>query len=881
MEPTPIHTLSALLEQSIHPDPDVSLESAADARLARRLHAEALSGYYQLDVSIPRIATKIAFCEWVMGHDTEAQNRLVALDDNIEADGIGLLCELIRTGTDYKRRMAEMAAIWPRLQAVTTSDSVPLLAAIARSQAWWPGDTENREQRHRDLERLLSLHPGSQLIRLAVLAAKQYAHASADEQYALLNAVQYRSLIPRYLWEAASVAAGVGKHDEALGYLNQLEAHERSSETASRQLALNIDLARCDIAVKANAPDSFSGFDRLLGDASLDSDDRRRVIRAALAAACSVAPERVPALASDFLTALETDEFGFGISSAELYNDAYPVEGTGWDSYGHTWACGDLMPCREFLVDVAQDRARLFFRAAFAVVEIDAQYDADEANPDIPTEFWDGVASLLGDVAGHEGEFGGRLASLDTAIRANRHRPNWTTIGQDWIASEWVANQNGQDSTHGWLTLQAATRNEASTRIFAAAVIKRLCDYTVPAPVAYDLVSTLADALVTHKLSADLYQLMRSVSESDERPGVQFYLGLAAQRTNRAAEARSAYLRVLAEEPDYHSAIFNSLLLCEKPADTPFLAQIEPLVAQYPADEPEKKNEISDELAKARQRCEDKDVVKRRVIREALSTYPALVKEAIEPGDISLRAAVALLALFRCANAEPGGHEIPPFDGCGIPFAPAVGGRRILFDLLQTGLVAVDPKTSIAAFTVEDGELQSWRLGSIRWRVSPAAGVLVEQLRFSNCDVPDSWRRDVQSLALEIARGEIVEYLNFLAQERGWPEPRDTEEIADLTRALVNELPVAQALHLAYLGAMSASDYKQKYPVSGQQAADMLVKRTGQRLESVRDGRFPAKAYDRPWKLPRSAVSFALWNTILNMGDDGFTHRIADVTASP
>ncbi|CAM5479979.1 hypothetical protein ECAE60S_03201 [Eoetvoesiella caeni] len=157
---------------------------------------------------------------------------------------------------------------------------------------------------------------------------------------------------------------------------------------------------------------------------------------------------------------------------------------------------------------------------------------------------------------------------------------------------------------------------------------------------------------------------------------------------------------------------------------------------------------------------------------------------------------------------------------------------------------------------------------------------LVERLRSLNGTIPESWRRDVHPLALEIARGEITEYLDFLAQERGWPGPRNTEEVSDLTRVLVDELPVAQALHLAYLGAMSASDYKQKYPVSGQQAADMLIKRTGQRLESMRDGRFPAKAYDRPWKLPRSAISFALWGTILGMEDNGFTHRIADLTAS-
>ncbi|CAH2897426.1 MAG: hypothetical protein PCALPYG88_3196 [uncultured Paraburkholderia sp.] len=66
-----------------------------------------------------------------------------------------------------------------------------------------------------------------------------------------------------------------------------------------------------------------------------------------------------------------------------------------------------------------------------------------------------------------------------------------------------------------------------------------------------------------------------------------------------------------------------------------------------------------------------------------------------------------------------------------------------------------------------------------------------------------------------------------------------------LTRALVNELPVSQAFYVAYLGAMLASDYKQKYPVSRQQAFDMLIKRTGARLESVRSARFPVKAYEQ------------------------------------
>jgi hypothetical protein len=169
MEPTRINTLSVLLEQNVQPDPEAGMESAADACLVQRQFDDALSGYYQLDVSTPRIATKVAYCEWMVGHYAEARNRLFAVEEELEADGIGLLCELIRRDSDFKRRAADMEAIWPLLQAVIASESVPLIAATARARTWWPPDNEDREQRHRDLERLLSLHPESQHLRLFFL----------------------------------------------------------------------------------------------------------------------------------------------------------------------------------------------------------------------------------------------------------------------------------------------------------------------------------------------------------------------------------------------------------------------------------------------------------------------------------------------------------------------------------------------------------------------------------------------------------------------------------------------------------------------------------------------------------------------------------------
>ncbi|MGC2968120.1 hypothetical protein [Paraburkholderia aspalathi] len=876
MTPSQIPTLSSLLERTVQPDPEASIESAADACLVRNQYDEALSGYYQLDATIPRIATKIAFCQWLAGDYEDARIRLFDLEAELEEDGIGLLCELIVTDPDYKRKKADMAAMWPRLKAVIAADSVPRIAAVARSQGFWPEDFDDREQRRRDVQRLLVLHPANQFIRLAVILEMRFADADAAEMYALLKAWPNQSPAPRYLWEAAKVAADAGETAEALDYLSQLEACERRSEQPSDDLLFQISFARCVIALESNAPDTMSAFDRLIGDAT---HEEHRVVAslAALEAACRVAPDSVSAFGDRFLAALEARHYGLSLGASELFNEAMPVEGAGWDESGSVWSYGDLQPLLPMLANATSGRTRLYFRACLVDSRLDDQTDNDVELADLPTAFWDGLADVLGDISGYEGEFAGRLLSLHTAIQAHRADPDWAEIGSRWIASEWAAQQVQYAVTRGELTTDLACVEVESLKPFAGSVAAWLKKHSVPAPSAYNLVKSIVADLVSNDVRDEYFQLMEVVSPGDDRPEVQFYLGLSAQWMKQGATARAAYQRTLAKAPAHYSAIFNALLLCKAVVDTPFLEEIAGFVAQFPENESEQKQKLADALIKAQKRCEDVADARRRMIREELSRFPPLVSGRVEPTDISLRAAVALLALFRCANAEPGDDELPPFEGSTVPFAPAVGCRRVLFDLLNAGLVTVHPKTSTDAFAFKDGEVEAWRFASVRWQLSPSCEALVERLRALNGEIPPSWYEDVLPLASEIARGEVVEYLSFLAEERGWPEPRDTEEVADLTRALVNELPVSQAFYVAYLGAMSASDYKQKYPVNRQQASDMLVKRTGARLESVRSAKFPAKEYERPWKLPRSAVSFALWGTILDRGDDGFTRRIADL----
>ncbi|WP_448665889.1 hypothetical protein [Serratia plymuthica] len=876
-------TLSVLLDKNAQNTGSSGLDNIPDAHLRHARYEDALSGYEQLDVTTPLLIVKIAFCEWRLGRYEDARNRLLDLGEDLDVEGIGLLSMLVTSDRDYKRSSADRSLIWPKLKRAISSDSVPLLAAIARASSWWPGDHETPHQRLNDLQYLLSLYPWSQKIRLAVLTCMQRCEIPLCEQYALITTPEYPPQMPCLLWYAAEIAVNVEKNSDALEFLRQLEEIEKNYEPTSDEILLEIELARSDIQVKIDPKEGFLSFECLLNNASLSTEIRLRITRAALAIACRDSKERVPEFAEEFFNLLEAKQSSFYINSLDFYDDEFPISGSNWENFGRAWSCSDLRPYQNILTNLANKRTQLFYRMAYAILKLDEVCDElEDDEPNTPEGFWLQLAELVGDISGYEHAFDGRLLSLCTAIESQCQDPDWNTIGQNWILSEWIANQKEIDFSYNELTLGKASKHTGALKKFTTGVIRQLKALEVPAPKIYDLIKELVSVLVKHDIKSEFYQLMGLVAHDDNRSSVQFYLGLSSHVMKYHTKAKTSYQNAINLTPNHYSAIFNILLLCTSQADMPLVEKVKSTVLNYQSDSESERKELEDALHRALKRCEDKEGAKRRTIIAELNKLPVLVEYPVDVSDITLRAAVALLALFRCSNAEPGDTELPMLSQCETPFGPMASNNAILFDLLKTGLVAVHPETKLDAFVVESDSdsIRAWRFGRIRWRLSPSCAFVVEQLRAINGNIPNEWVKEVYPLALEIARAEVTQYIGFLALERNWPEPRNTEDVSDLTRELVNELPVSQTFHLAYLGAMSASDYKQKYPVSGQQAADMLVKRTGQRLESIRSGKFPSKAYDRPWKLPRSAISLALWGTLLDKGDQGFTDKIADLIKS-
>jgi hypothetical protein len=574
--------------------------------------------------------------------------------------------------------------------------------------------------------------------------------------------------------------------------------------------------------------------------------------------------------AKAFVHAMRSERFT-SLTSSRICPEVIFVSGPDWDESDYFPYLPDLSEHRERLLALTNPVTRGWVRALLATHDYEVHVNEHE---DLPPN-WDELAITLGTAAEDAGRAHPVLA-LDAFIRSKRKRPNWTQTGSNWITAE-VGLRQQQRFGSQWDVVESLDGKNKAACTFTLAVTRTLKQLGAPAPFAYDAIEALSDHLMEEKLHDVWLDLLRAVTANDGRAAPLFDHGLAAHRSHYSEEATQAYCRVLAIQPDHFAAIYNLLLLCTSPTHAPLLTNTASFVEAFPAEQADHKKELLEALNAARERCVDKIAAVKTTIHAELASFPPLLAVLPNVEDVALRDIATLMALLRVCRAEPDGTVLRPFEGSSLPFSPTRYGRQNIFGLLRSGLVAVSTETPNNTFVIKNGQVTGWHLGQVWWRLSPITESFLREVRAraARRPWPPLWAEELVSLAKEIAHEECIQYLNFCADERNWPTPSNQDDLQILVQGLVKAVSVSQAFYLCYLGAMAASDHKQRLPVNAQQASDIMIKRTGQRLESILAGKYTPKNYERPWKLPRSAISIALWVDILEMGDAGFEQRIS------
>lgn len=252
--------------------------------------------------------------------------------------------------------------------------------------------------------------------------------------------------------------------------------------------------------------------------------------------------------------------------------------------------------------------------------------------------------------------------------------------------------------------------------------------------------------------------------------------------------------------------------------------------------------------------------------------------------EIDFFSAVSLLALVHaCLFLELRDKHVPKdypltlnaLSSANVPFTPTdhLSGTLINF-LMNSTLIGISELSENDAFAFENGSISGYYLTSTRWTltIQNAMGLIhgIEDLSISPKEWPADWHLQINDLWKLIAVSECQQFYTYCSEQRGLPIAEKTS-VDDMLTNLLQDYSVAQCYRIIYAAAQKTADLlvcKQPHP---NKVANYMVGECQQRADRARTEKWEVKAFRRDYHLPRTTLSYVLFDVFLGIGEEGFT----------
>lgn len=243
--------------------------------------------------------------------------------------------------------------------------------------------------------------------------------------------------------------------------------------------------------------------------------------------------------------------------------------------------------------------------------------------------------------------------------------------------------------------------------------------------------------------------------------------------------------------------------------------------------------------------------------------------------DMSLAEAVAFLAFIRCCPVDDQ-SSCGPLAESPVPYAPTAALRKELLDLLRhAGLIAVSEQSAKGKIEF-DGEQIIYDTQDVRWIV-PEDGTqeLVDKIELAGLTGlwPESWYDEAKALWQQLALAECRQFYDYCATMRGLRAQGDGA-VNTMLANLLRDFSVGQAYRVIWNGARAASDFLITKKPNRAHAANYMVGASQRWADRARAEGWPVLAFKRNFDLPRTMISYVLFDVILKIGESGFTDAI-------
>lgn len=825
----------------------VSIEHQGDVALHREQFDVALDLYKSLTTTVQRVRYKMAWCHYRLGQSSTA---IPLLHDAEKADGTFPVAQLCYALLDVDNRQHQF----------TTSENSVRIAALLRNAVNRPDPVAQiyllaarylyGDERETYMLAAYQRYPGIAKIRqnYLYLAARKHLIPEQSLLDIAMQAAVLNNATAADIWVALKIARQFDRSDETTGALRLLKMRAADSP--------KLLLVEADAALQfGRLQEALRLFAHVLEQAeSLPSEeDRMCCIAWALRGMIHIA---ILSHDSDMLALYATQHAKRYIEGQyqEKWSGLYDEPKGFLEDMGVSIQVGDEVLEADPLTDLKMLEDQLLTNAI--PDEIRGIYRIFFLVRDWNTLDWSEAES--GDL---ERQKAAVLDNLDKAITETRHPSIELIVGTLELKRNRFEEAGYAIATYSLSRLQAFGEGELynvdvlgddvteqELHAFTDGVCRCFRQNLNQNPQLLTLHgrevvhSVLRQRLLDgkHYLEFDaLMQLIEQSAQEEESDSLDenawFDIGLGHHFMKRKDAAIAAYQRCLNQDPDFQAAQQNLDLLL--PSET------------------------------KRQR------IQMRYISGLVRRPPPA-----SLGEMSFMDAVYLLALFRACGGLEQDSTLRPFADSEFPFAPVSELRQPLFDLLRCGLVHISPDSPPDAFTVDLSEnaVTGVFMHKLVWELPAYSLNLLKAVESAAITGkwPKTWHEQAPALAMELALGECLEYLEHAADERGFEIPQG-EKPRIMFENLLTTYSVAQCYALIYRGARNAADYSQRKYITKTHASNLMISSIQRYADTARAEGWDIKPYSRIKECPRTVLSYVLHDTFLRTGDRAFDTMIA------
>jgi hypothetical protein len=271
-------------------------------------------------------------------------------------------------------------------------------------------------------------------------------------------------------------------------------------------------------------------------------------------------------------------------------------------------------------------------------------------------------------------------------------------------------------------------------------------------------------------------------------------------------------------------------------------------------------------------------IIKKLDILESIKN--AVLSDQKDTQQLSLKGKVYLASAVQALGHENLNQLTSLADNPPCKLSPDISYDRIILKyLIDSRVLWISNNTPLSSIEIKDDDNFTLDLANISLEIpfkKPELINLINMFFTENYQEEIKKSEDFFKLCLEVQLFECLAFLKYaLSEHRLHFSPGEKTKLT-ISQCL-KHFSVDQTYNLIWRAVKDSAAYYMRGGVGKLQAANSVVGNISKNMEKSLANNWEVARFKRNYKIPQSAISQLLFNTVLGTDDGGFTHNLSDL----